>query len=740
MLWPKTLLRNMENKGVRIQLVGTGSLEVQCQVGAITSSDAHAIRKGLPDLARLLKNRRKEKGFEEMINSIVQGNCLDVMKNIPSNSMDAIVTDPPFGLGFMNMKWDRDIPPLAVGQQMLRILKPGAFAVVMCSPRGDCLKKMIEMLESAGFITSFTPIFWTYADGAPKSKNISKSLGKKAGAENEVVRTTAPAPDEAEKLEGAYGSFQPKPAVEVILVVMKPYSEGTAKEQALLNGKGITFQDKCRIPYHPDEPVPTRDFSKQRSCSSGQVPASQGDGFNGDPRGRVGANLLVDDDVLDGKKQGPEGYSRYFSLKRWFDEMIERLPEEVKATFPFMIVPKANTAEKERGLEDFEPQTVDDGRMTPNDSALQQGKAPRKNTHPCIKPVKLMAYLVTMFSSPGDLIADPCSGTGSTCIAAKILGRRYIGIELEAEYCRVAEARLAAVSGPAANEKSVPKNRRAPNNGGKTTRVKKKKSDGAYDWAGKTINCCRGCTNNCRYCYARESAIRYRQIKNYDEWETCHIRQHDVIKRHRNYGELVMFPSTHDITLENIDACLKVLRNLLRAGNQVLIVSKPRLAVIRILCAELGEFRDNILFRLTITATDNAILSFWEPGAASYEERREALAYAKDTGYKTSVSVEPMLDADNIGHLIADLQPLVTETIWIGTMNHLNQIRVDSPEVELELARIRGGQTDERLKTIYNSHRENHVIRWKKEIRKVVGIEPPEEPTPASEGEVQNVN
>ncbi len=184
-----------------------------------------------------------------------------------------------------------------------------------------------------------------------------------------------------------------------------------------------------------------------------------------------------------------------------------------------------------------------------------------------------------------------------------------------------------------------------------------------------------------------------------------------------------MFPSSHDITPDNLDAALVVLGKLLRAGNRVLVVSKPHLEVIRAICDQFGDYRKSILFRFTITATSNEILAFWEPGAPTYEERREALAYAFDAGFDTSVSVEPMLDTSNIDQLVADLTPRVSHSIWIGKMNYLGRIKVDGPEVEAELERIRAGQTDEHICTIYNRYCYNRAIDWKNSIKDVVGLE-----------------
>ena len=188
--------------------------------------------------------------------------------------------------------------------------------------------------------------------------------------------------------------------------------------------------------------------------------------------------MLVEDDVLnDGKttkstggfrnnsntetilKKGFEGkpmrvwsaptdvgsFSRFFSLDAWWERKIQELPEEVQKTFPFIIVPKASKSEKNEGLERFEEVIRNEGR----DEELLSGKMPRnrsnepkKNFHPSVKPIKLMSYLITLGSREGDLILEPFSGSGTTLVATKMLKRNFIGFEREADYFKIAQARI----------------------------------------------------------------------------------------------------------------------------------------------------------------------------------------------------------------------------------------------------------------------------------------------------------
>lgn len=254
---------------------------------------------------------------------------------------------------------------------------------------------------------------------------------------------------------------------------------------------------------------------------------------------------------------------------------------------------------------------------------------------------------------------------------------------------------------------------------GKTAKIVK----GTQEWAVKNVNCCTGCSNGCLYCYAKADAVRRKQIEA-GRWETATIRPNDVLKKHTHYGGTVMFPTTHDIVPDNLYACIIVLENLLRVGNKVLIVSKPHIDCIKEICKYFRHYKEQILFRFSIGAMDNAILSFWEPNAPSYEERRECLQLAYIKKFDTSVSSEPMLDSGNIDQMIADLLPFITNALWIGTMNETSRrVVVDSSQVEQNLNRILEGQSDSALCNIYDRHKDNPKIKWKDEVKRVVGLQ-----------------
>jgi DNA repair photolyase len=207
------------------------------------------------------------------------------------------------------------------------------------------------------------------------------------------------------------------------------------------------------------------------------------------------------------------------------------------------------------------------------------------------------------------------------------------------------------------------------------------------------------------------------------------IRDKDVFKRQIKYNGNILFPSSHDIAPENLHAATIVLENLLKVGNRVMIVSKPRLVCIEQLCKYFRNYKDQILFRFTIGALDNAILKFWEPGAPEYEERKECLALAYEKKFDTSVSAEPMLDFKNIDQLVDDLMPFITDALWVGKMNKIrNRVNIDDEEMKAAVTAIEEGQTDEIIIDVYARYKDNPKVKWKDSIKKIVGLERAKKP------------
>jgi site-specific DNA-methyltransferase (adenine-specific) len=434
---------------------------------------------------------------------IKNGNSLEMLKDIKSDTVDCMVTDPPYGISFMSKDWDKAVPDVAIWKECLRVMKPGAFAFVMCSPRSDVQAEMVIKLKEAGFQVNYSPLYWCYLSGFPKAMNVSKAVDRRLGYEREIIsgsrkdaqysgkfdqksstermKLGSPISEEAKRLDGSYAGYQPKPGIEVIIVAMKPLSEKTYVNQALKNGKGITWLDDGRIPYQSDKDRDGAIFGTQTDIRGNRYNTnrpSEGDIFNrnvlSSETGRFPANLLVQDDVLDNgiiTKSGGvggrsmhgrgEGYgfrpmgdaslelpldegslSRYFSLDAWFSKNIEDLPDYVQRIFPFLYVPKASSGERNEDLEGEEKNKWTDnsngwGSILPGRNELKA-----KNIHPTVKPLKLMSYLITIGSRPGDTILDPFMGSGTTGVAAKMLHRNFVGFEIEGKYFEIAQQRI----------------------------------------------------------------------------------------------------------------------------------------------------------------------------------------------------------------------------------------------------------------------------------------------------------
>lgn len=202
---------------------------------------------------------------------------------------------------------------------------------------------------------------------------------------------------------------------------------------------------------------------------------------------------------------------------------------------------------------------------------------------------------------------------------------------------------------------------------------------GTKEWADTNVNCVAGCSHDCKYCYAKRMAIRFKRATA-ETWKDMIVRPGDVEKTYRKRAGRIMFPTSHDITPAVMEPCFKVLGKLLAAGNEVLVTTKPHFAVIAALTKQFEDYRDQVQFRFTITSKDDAMLAAWEPGAPGFKERRAALHLAFTRRWKTSISIEPCLDKDP-RPLIEAIRPFVSESIWLGVMNYQKDYHVTSHDV-----------------------------------------------------------
>ena len=470
--------------------------------------------------------------------NIINNDNLRELKSKDSNSIDLILTDIPYGLddvdaldliqnntknntkGFMGKAWDC-LPTIDTLTEFNRVLKEGGWFITTFIPRQDLQTVLYYRLLEAGFDISFSPIYHTFASGFPKANNISKKLDKKAGAEREVVGyttqgaksifdggkerpTTLPTTPEAKYCDGLYGEFQPKPAVEIVVIAQKKYKSNSQIDHALnwynerreLLEKGITEEelslhtklasggtwfDEVRIPCANEKtPKGSGNANKGNTWSV----TVKGNGGNITPeQGRYPANLLVSDDCLDvgresksiasfnyeistkdewifdiktkHKRVSPHAdkgdLSRFFSKESWVKKHLPefyklssktlQLEKDAEKIYPFLSVSKASVAEKNVGLDEFESKNKW-GKGGSGVGITERSNTIQQNTHVTAKNITLFAYLLKLFSKENDVVLDPYCGSGTTLIACELTNRHYIGIELEKEYYDIALARV----------------------------------------------------------------------------------------------------------------------------------------------------------------------------------------------------------------------------------------------------------------------------------------------------------
>lgn len=400
--------------------------------------------------------------------SIYLGDCLDVLAEIPDNSIDAIVTDPPYGLGFMGKAWD-DLPPgLPWAEECLRVLKPGGHLLAFGGTR--TWHRLAVAVEDAGFEVRDS-IAWLYGSGFPKSLDVSKAIDKSAGATREVVGErsygdghvqrskaprfngnayangelyveaevrplTAPATPAAQQWSG-WGTAL-KPAFEPIVVARKPLV-GTVAANVLAHGTGALNIDATRIAH--DEPAGNPHVGNGGARSGGIMGAQGAERVRettaASTDGRWPANVLLDGSQADA------------------------LDEQSGVLTSGKMLPTHTTAEREvfgqnaaGGYTTMETYGDSGGASRFFPTFRYQAKAPTrerptvvaedgtKTAHPTVKPLALMRWLVRLVTPPGGTVLDTFAGSGATIEAAGLEGFRSIGIEREASYLPLIQVRL----------------------------------------------------------------------------------------------------------------------------------------------------------------------------------------------------------------------------------------------------------------------------------------------------------
>jgi len=366
---------------------------------------------------------------------IINGDCLKEMKKMKPNSIDAIVTDPPYGLEFMGKEWDK-VPLQQFSEdwskQALRVLKPGGHMLSFGGTR--TYHRMVCGIEDAGFEIRDC-VMWIYGSGFPKSLNIGKAVDKLQGNEREVVgdninhrevgskglyRKGATVPKTITKGTSEWECWGTalKPAVEPIVLSRKPL-KGTVAQNVLKYGTGGLNIDGCRIEsegiikIHGNPDIYS--FKPHKSLLD----------YKDNVKGRFPSNVILDEvcaDMLD-EQSGISVTKPHRSKVGGTSTGIFGMgPDEAYTTYDdkggasrFFYVAKVSSEERNMGSD---------------------------NNHPTVKPVELLKHLVKMITPKGGTVLDPFMGSGSTGIACKELGFDFIGIEKEKEYCDIAKARI----------------------------------------------------------------------------------------------------------------------------------------------------------------------------------------------------------------------------------------------------------------------------------------------------------
>lgn len=392
-----------------------------------------------------------------MICNLITGECLDAMRAMPDNSVDSIVTDPPYGLSFMGKKWDYDVPSVEIWAECLRVLKPGGHLLAFAGTRTQ--HRMACRIEDAGFEIR-DMIAWVYSSGFPKSLNVSKAIDKAAGAKREVVGFD-PATEAAREWQG-WGTAL-KPALEPITMARKPFAS-TVADNVLAHGTGALNIDGCRV--GGGEPIPGGGGLKSTKRHEGWVRPSHefADAVKPHALGRWPANLIHDgsDEVLAGfpasKSSGnysavDHGYTGGNQVTNFSGKGVpSTMYSDTGSAARFFYSPKASKKDRDEGLSvATEMQRQGNRPSSPDETGKFPDHDHRKRTgnhHPTVKPTNLMAYLARLVTPPGGTVLDPFMGSGSTGKAAALEGFGFIGIEREAEYVAIAQARINAARLP----------------------------------------------------------------------------------------------------------------------------------------------------------------------------------------------------------------------------------------------------------------------------------------------------
>jgi hypothetical protein len=426
---------------------------------------------------------------------LLQGDCLEKLKLLDDNSIDALVTDPPAGIGFMGKEWDKDkggrdgwiawLTEIMV--EAMRTMKPGAHGLVWALPRTS--HWTATALENAGFEVRDC-VYHVFGSGFPKSLNVGKAIDKLQGNERQVIGKT-----DSKGIKSGAGNFVGdkyecdgydltkgnsafegwgtalKPAVECWWLVRKPLGESTVAKNVLEYGTGALNIDASRI-----EISDGADLARENKIDNGMYGIGNNNNNNAQQRkeqgltpvGRWPSHLIHDgsDEILEHFPQTTSSSRNNFSDTvskpnidlggGWKSSSNEHSDSGSAARFFYCAKP--SKAERNAKLDGLPTKNASEltGR-TEGSKGLSGSKEhgnstnpfanggsvlPRANHHPTVKAQSLMRYLITLITPPDGTVLDMFMGSGSTGVAAKALGFGFVGVELEQEYFEIAKARI----------------------------------------------------------------------------------------------------------------------------------------------------------------------------------------------------------------------------------------------------------------------------------------------------------
>jgi len=411
----------------------------------------------------------------------ILGNNVEVLKTFNENSIDSIVTDPPYGLKFMGKKWDYDVPNQEIWDECLRVLKPGGHLLSFFGTR--TYHRGVITIEDAGFEIR-DQCGWMYGNGFPKGMNISKAIDKKMGAKRELISGT-PKPSEyagkfdqrSSKDREIYGNpvtelaqcfdgwnTTLKPAWEPLVLARKPFSEDTVVDNVILHGTGGLNIEACRVGTADDMNPNDFDDSKRTAPKYSGIlnNGKEGQFRNSDgeiPNGRWPANIIHDgsEEVLEvfpitkPSKSNPRFNKARENIAKGkeYDRIGYGHDDNGGSAARFFYCAKASKKDRDEHCSDL-PLTKC-GLLEDDNYPIKTGSGnlrdtKRHNTHPTVKPTELMRYLCKLITPRGGTVLDPFMGSGSTGKAALLEGFNFIGIEIEPEYYNIAKIRTSQTS------------------------------------------------------------------------------------------------------------------------------------------------------------------------------------------------------------------------------------------------------------------------------------------------------